>query len=99
VALNTRLSVRARLLWIVLLSHTNWQRNFVWLSGSTVERTLGCRRAAREVAERELVRAGLLKIEQEHDERGRFKRRIYAVLLPKPHADARKTNTGDSADA
>ena len=69
-----------------------------WPSPKTVQKVLRCGRAAREKAETELLKKGLLKLEHPRDAKGRWGRRDYIVIYPKLHppdtTSAQKKSSG-----
>jgi hypothetical protein len=85
-AKDLSLSPRAKLLYVVLAAHADAHtgRAYLWLR--KLEQHLGCGRKTREEAQKELVRAGWLRLERKAAGNGRWGSRIFVVLFSRSAA-------------
>lgn len=98
IARDTQLSVRARMLWVILRDFAD-ASGVCWPSPTTIQRLLGCSRGAREKAEHELKQEGLLKTRRVRTASGQLARREYVVCDPAHAATAQKTDGGNRPSA
>ncbi len=81
---NENISPEARLLWCTLGAFADGGTGRTHVGPETLKGLLGCGRTLREEAQRELCKAGWLRIEFERGDRGRWSRRIYILSTPPP---------------
>jgi Helix-turn-helix domain len=93
-AMDTSLSPRARLLYTVLAAYADARTGRAYLRLRKLDEHLGCGRNAREQAQRELVRAGWLRLERKPAARGRWGSRIFIVLASRAPATAQFHRSG-----
>ena len=81
---NKNISPDARLLWCTLGAFADGGTGRSHVGPETLNDLLDCGRALREEAQRELCKAGWLRIEFERGDRGRWSQRIYILSTPPP---------------
>jgi len=91
---DTSLSPRARLLYTVLAAYADARTGRAYLRLRMLDEHLGCGRNARERAQRELVRAGWLRLDRKPAARGRWGSRIFIVLSSRAPASAQFGRSG-----
>lgn len=81
---HNKLGRDAKLLWCLLGAFADARTGRTHVGAKTLNDLLDCGRSLREEAQRELCKAGWLRIEFERGERGRWRRRIYILSTPPP---------------
>jgi hypothetical protein len=94
---DAALSPTAKLLYALLAAHADGRTGVTYVGLRTLERLLGCGRAKRERAQRELVRAGWVHLAKKRCSLGRFGTRAFVVFLSRQSAVAPFQRSGENA--
>jgi hypothetical protein len=90
------LSPRAKLLYLVLVAHADARTGRAYLRLRKLDEHLRCGRNAREQAQRELVRAGWLRLERKMSGGGRWGSRVFVIFFSRQPASALFDRSGES---
>ena len=80
---DPNISPQAKLLRVILGAFADGKTGRTYVGLRTVERLMGCGRDARRRAQRELVRAGWLRLERKPAARGRWGCRLFILCEPR----------------
>ena len=86
----------AKLLYLVLAAHADGHTGRAYLSLARLENLLGCGRGLREMAQRELVARGWLRLERKPTGRGRWGSRVFVLHFAVHATSARFDRSGEN---
>ena len=92
---DAQLAPEAKLLYLVLAAHADARTGRTFVGLRTIERLMRCGRAKRERAQRELVRAGWLRLSTKPCARGRWGARIFLLSFCLPATVAPFERSGE----